>query len=141
MGEVPITINGKLFKMSCGDGQEEHTQVLARYVDSHVAELREETGSDNERYLFLMACLQIADELSDSLERLGRLEDDMAAMRADMESSRGQSAAKVSETEERVAGALNSAAGRIEALLHRLAPDAHETAAPSAPAGDGSDSA
>lgn len=63
MGEVNITINGRLFKLGCDDGEEEHLHVLAEHLGKHVDNLRNSIGKAGDEQLYLMAGLMVCDEL------------------------------------------------------------------------------
>ncbi len=63
MGEVNITINGRLFKLGCDDGEEEHLLVLAEHLGKHVDNLRNSIGQAGDEQLYLMAGLMVCDEL------------------------------------------------------------------------------
>lgn len=86
MAKTEVTIHGKRYMVSCDDGQEEHLGRLAGYIDKRIAEL--ENGSRNpasETHLFMMASLQIADELAalynelDDLRRAEQLSDQLSS--------------------------------------------------------------
>ena len=74
MPQLSISINGRTYQVACDDGEEEHLGAVAEYVDKHVTELAESVGNVGETRLLLMAALLIADELSESLNRIEALE-------------------------------------------------------------------
>ncbi len=74
MPQLSISINGRTYQVACDDGEEEHLTAVAEYVDKHVTELAESVGNVGETRLLLMAALLIADELSESLNRIEALE-------------------------------------------------------------------
>lgn len=61
MSNVPLTIGGRGFTVSCPDGEEGHVAMLGRLIDTMVAEgnLRTQT----EPRMLLYAALMLADEL------------------------------------------------------------------------------
>ena len=70
MAQVEVTINGHAYKVACDDGEEQHLQNLADYVDRKVAELTNTIGQVGESRLMLMAGLVIADELAETMDKL-----------------------------------------------------------------------
>ena len=86
MAKTELTIHGKRYMVSCDDGQEDHLGRLARYIDQRIAEL--DNGGRNpasETHLFMMASLQIADELAalynelDDLRRSEQISEQMSS--------------------------------------------------------------
>ena len=80
MSQVSVTINGRQFRMACEDGQEGHLMELARDLDSRIEGLRAKFGEIGDTRLTVMAALTLADALSETGQRLKRLEDEIAAM-------------------------------------------------------------
>ena len=70
MSQVEITINGRQYRVSCEDGQEEHLTELAKYFDGKMHGLIEEVGQIGDTSQMVMAGLLIADELSDAKQEL-----------------------------------------------------------------------
>tara|TARA_Y100000994_G_scaffold244708_1_gene245033 strand:+ start:15457 stop:15765 length:309 start_codon:yes stop_codon:yes gene_type:complete len=70
VSQVEITINGRQYRVSCEDGQEEHLTELAKYFDGKMHGLIEEVGQIGDTSLMVMAGLLIADELSDAKQEL-----------------------------------------------------------------------
>src|SRR5437016_13877324 len=70
MGQVVVKVNGRDFALSCADGQEPRTRLLAQYVDAKIGEFSKTLGQVGEARLILLAALVIADELSDANEAL-----------------------------------------------------------------------
>jgi len=77
MGEVSILVGARSFKLGCDEGEEEHLLVLAGHLNKHVEKLRASLGKTSDEQLFLMAGLMVCDELWDSRDELGRLEEKM----------------------------------------------------------------
>jgi cell division protein ZapA len=63
MGQVVLTLNGRVYRLACGDGEEERLQALAAYVREKVDALTADLGQIGEARLMLMSALLIADEL------------------------------------------------------------------------------
>ncbi len=70
MGQVSKAINGRNYRLSCNDGEEQRLSELLSYVDTHVSLLVEDFGQVGEDRLMLMTALKIADELWDLRDEL-----------------------------------------------------------------------
>ena len=68
MAQIVVKVNGRDFPLSCADGQEPRTRLLAQYVDAKIGEFAKNLGQIGEARLILLAALVIADELSDANE-------------------------------------------------------------------------
>jgi cell division protein ZapA len=66
MGQVTLTLNGRAYRVGCGDGQEERLAALAAHVSGTLEEVLREFGQVGEARLFLLTSLLIADELLDA---------------------------------------------------------------------------
>ena len=73
MAHVAVRINGRAYQVACEDGQEEHLEKLAAYIDQRVGELVREVGQVGDARLLVMASLIIADELADAYDELEEL--------------------------------------------------------------------
>lgn len=116
MTQVSVTINGRQFRMACEDGQEGHLMNLARDLDSRIEGLRTKFGEIGDTRLTVMAALTIADMLSETGQRIKRLEDEIAAMR----DARVEATDHAKDAQAAVAAALNAAAERIEGITKKL---------------------
>jgi len=128
MATVLVSINGRNYRMACDDGQEEHLTRLAKSFDQRISELRRDFGEIGDMRLTVMAALTIADELSESREQVGRVEDEFAAL----QDARTSAADHARTTERAIAAAFNAAAERIEKLARAL-----DARGPPAPADTG----
>ena len=79
MPEVSIQINNRLYPIACEEGEEEHLIRLGRYVDKRVKELAKSVGQIGEAHLLAMACLVVADELSEANDRANASRDEATA--------------------------------------------------------------
>jgi cell division protein ZapA len=70
MGQVAITLNGRSYRLRCGDGEEQRLFALAEHVRAKLDDLTREFGQVGDDRLLLMAALLIADELFDLREDL-----------------------------------------------------------------------
>ncbi len=116
MSQVTVTINGRLFRMACEDGQEDHLRRLATDLDQRIEKLRKNFGEIGDTRLTVMAALTLADELAEMSDRFGRLEQELAALQ-EVRIASGDHAAAVQAA---IAAALEAAAERIENITKRL---------------------
>lgn len=116
MAQVSVTINGRQFRMSCEDGQEDHLMNLARELDTRIGGLRAKFGEIGDTRLTVMAAITVADELTEAAIRVKRLEEELAALQdARVSASDRNKAAQAS-----IAAALSAAAERIEGITKKL---------------------
>jgi cell division protein ZapA len=116
MAEVTVTVNGRTYKMSCDEGQEQHLLGLAEQVSAHVEELKETVGQVGDTRLLLMAAIMVADEMAEARRRIAALEDDIQQMKG----AREAAAAQFQESQRSITRTLDTAAQRIEAMAQRL---------------------
>ena len=70
MGQVSVTLNDRVYRLVCDDGEEDRLVELAQYLKSKVSQLTAELGHAGDERLILMAALMIADELWDARAKL-----------------------------------------------------------------------
>ena len=116
MTQVNATIAGRQFRLACEDGQEEHLQALAKDIDQRIIDLRRKFGEIGDTRLTVMAALMIADELAESMHKMRRLEEEIAAL----QDARVVASDRAKAASAAVVGAFNSAAERIEGLTKKL---------------------
>jgi cell division protein ZapA len=114
MSQISITINGRDYSIVCDDGQEQHLSRLAGYLDKRVAELVDSVGQIGDARLLLMVGLLIADELSDAYAELAARDEG-----ANPAPARGRER-NASQMADEMAGMIESASRRIEAIAARL---------------------
>ena len=73
MPEIAVTINGRDYKVSCAEGEEERLVRLAAYVDEQFAELVGSVGDVGDMRLMVMTSLMIADKVFDASVEIDRL--------------------------------------------------------------------
>jgi cell division protein ZapA len=98
MPEVSLLINGRPYRVACGDGEEARLERLAQDLDRRVGGLVRSFGQASEGQLLVMAALILADELD--------------------EARAGPKAG--ADTEAAAAAAIDRVAERIEAIAVRL---------------------
>jgi cell division protein ZapA len=102
--------------MACEDGQEPHLMTLARDLDARIEGLRKKFGEIGDTRLTVMAALTIADELSESMRRIRRLEEELTAL----QDARVATADRAKDASAAVVNAFNSAAERLEGITKKL---------------------
>ena len=68
MAEVDITINGRSYRISCKDGEEERIKSLSSLINNQVQKLSERIGQLGEARMILLASLVLLDK-SDEVEK------------------------------------------------------------------------
>jgi cell division protein ZapA len=116
MPQVNVTINGRQFRMACENGEEAHLLRLAENLDQRISRLRERFGEIGDTRLTVMAALTLADELTETKERLARMEPELAQL----QEANVASAERAKATQSAITAALNAAAERIESITRRL---------------------
>ena len=110
MSHINVTINGRQYRMACGEGQEARLLKVAETLESRIDILRGKFGEIGDARLIVMAALTVCDELLDAGNRIHGLEQELDALRG----VRAVAAERARATQTAVANALNSAADRIE---------------------------
>jgi cell division protein ZapA len=123
MGQVTVNVNGRAYRLECGEGEEAHLVELAEYLSSHVETMKRKFGQVGDDRLILMASLVVTDELWELRRQLQELKASLAESRRD-KSIASESAKSVQDDLARRVGAV---ADRLERLNARFE---SETAAP-----------
>ena len=116
MGQVSVTLNGRTYRLECGEGEETHLIALAEYLGSHVDTMRRKFGQVGDDRLILMASLVVTDELWE-------LRRQMQAMKSTLdEARRDRSVAdqSVKNAQADLAARVSAAADRLEMLNERF---------------------
>jgi len=109
MAEVTITLNGRTYRLECGDGEEEHLLSLSDMVGERLDGLKKQFGQVGDDRLLLMTALMIADELSETNQKI----DDLKAEHVSADEL-------VRSAETRAANQISAVADRIEVLSAAL---------------------
>lgn len=125
MGQVSVTLNGRTYRLECGDGEEPHLIELAEYIGSHVDTMRGKFGQVGDDRLILMASLVVADELWDLRRQLQ--ESKTALVEADRDKSAAHQTLMTMQTE--FAARVSAAADRLDLLNTRFVQDWPDEAA------------
>ena len=70
MANVNVKFNGKEFLLSCNDGQEEHLEELALYLNEKFANLKNSLGNIGESKLLLITSISILDEYYETKKKI-----------------------------------------------------------------------
>jgi len=114
--QINVTIDGKLYRMACGAGEEAHLTGLAESFGARIGEMRQSFGEIGDMRLQVMAALTIADELAELRTRHAALEAETADLRKATEAADRARA----EDAARAADGIGRAAERIGKLAEAL---------------------
>lgn len=116
MAQVNLTVNGRVYRMACEDGEEEHVEALGERFDAAIDELRGALGEIGDQRLMVMAGILMTDRLDDTERRLAAAEDAVKSLR----DVRSDTAMRIEGLEQNFAESLVHAAERIERIAERL---------------------
>jgi cell division protein ZapA len=116
MAQVNLTVNGRVYRMACQDGEEDHVMELGDRFNAAINELRGAMGEIGDQRLMVMAGILMTDRLDDAEQRLRKSEQEIQSLR----DRNANTAMRVEAIEERFADNLHRAAERIEELTERL---------------------
>lgn len=83
MGHVTVTLNGRAYRLRCGDGEEERLARLSGYIGNKIDHLVAQFGQVGDDRLTVLAALLITDELFEAREGRTNDEDGEADRAAD----------------------------------------------------------
>lgn len=112
MGQVSVTLNGRTYRLECGEGEETHLIALAEYLGSHVDTMKRKFGQVGDDRLILMASLLVTDELWELRRQMQELKASLAEARRDRSIS--------DESAKTVQGDLAEKVGAVADRLERL---------------------
>ena len=78
MANVNIKFNGKEFLLSCDDGQEEHLEELAVYLNEKFTDLKNSLGNIGESKLLLITSISVLDEYYETKKKIDIQKSDIA---------------------------------------------------------------
>jgi len=117
MPPVNVMVNQRAYTIACDDGEEEHLKELAEHVDGKVRELLESVGQVGDARLLLMAALLVTDDYFDAVHRL----DARAKEVGDLSGAKEEMNARLTNSKQIAAEALEKASKRVEDIAARLA--------------------
>ncbi len=109
MGQVTVRVNGRDYRVSCDDGEEDHVTYLGQYVDKRVGDLIDAVGQVGEERLLLMAALLVSDDLADAYEEIEALKARLRSVEAKAGSASDGDIAELAARIEKVAARLETA--------------------------------
>jgi cell division protein ZapA len=112
MGQISVTLNGRTYRLECGEGEEAHLIELAEYLGTHVEDMKRKFGQVGDDRLILMASLVVLDELWELRRQMAQMKIAMAEARRDK--SVADESARALQSD--LAGRVSSVAQRLELL-------------------------
>lgn len=116
MAQVSVTIDGKVYRMACNEGQEEHLIDLSQRFDRYVTHLKDSFGEIGDQRITVMAGIMVMDELVELQKRVRGMEAEIATLRK----TRDDALLKSDRTETEISSSLVNLADRIEAVAAKL---------------------
>jgi cell division protein ZapA len=116
LAQISVTINGKSFRMACDDGEEQRLEGLAARFDGWIGELKSAFGEIGDQRLTVMAGIMATDQLSELERKATRLEQELAVAKDQQVAALNN----MSQNEQDLSRAVNTAAARIESLADGL---------------------
>ena len=116
MGQVSVTLNGRTYRLECGEGEETHLIALAEYLGSHVDTMKRKFGQVGDDRLILMASLLVTDELWELRRQMLELKTSLAEARRDRSVADESTKAVQADLAQRV----SAVAERLEMLNERF---------------------
>jgi cell division protein ZapA len=119
MGQVSVTLNGRTYRLECGEGEETHLIALAEYLGSHVDTMKRKFGQVGDDRLILMASLLVTDELWELRRQMQELKTSLAEVRRDRSVADESTKSLQADLAQRV----SAVAERLEMLNERFGSD------------------
>lgn len=116
MAQVQVNIDGKLYRMICDDGQEDHLRALAGKLNAKVSEMKVSFGEIGDMRLTVMAAITITDELAEANQRLSQMESEITRL----STVHQHVETDITKREAEAAIALQALAERIERIAQAI---------------------
>lgn len=116
MANVVVTVADRPYTMQCPDGEEEHLRELAKLLDTEVMRIKQSVGSIGDIRLLVMSGLMVADRLSEAIQKIESLEDQVNGLRE----SRNLAQTQIKTLETNLSVQLDLASDRLEALAKAM---------------------
>ena len=116
MAHVIVQVNGRPYTMQCPEGEEDHLRELAGLLDSEVTRVKQSVGNVGDIRMLVMAGLMVADRLSEAIQKIQLLEEQVAVMRE----ARNNALAETQAVEAQFSVRLDAASKRLEMLAREL---------------------
>lgn len=119
MAQVSVSIDGKIYRMACDEGQEQHLTDLATRFDRYVTHLKSSFGEIGDQRLVVMAGIMVMDELVEQQKRLKGMESEVETLRK----TRDEALSKADRHDHALTTVLGEVADRIEKVAIKLQPN------------------
>ncbi|MFN4143899.1 cell division protein ZapA [Aestuariivirga sp.] len=116
MAHVIVQVNGRPYTMQCPEGEEEHLRDLAQLLDSEVQRVKTSVGNVGDIRMLVMAGLMVADRLSEAIQKIQSLEEQVTGLREARIAAQAETQAVEAQFGER----LLAASRRLEMLAEQL---------------------
>ena len=116
MAQVSVTIDGKIYRMACDPGQEDHLVSLGERFDKYVSHLKASFGEIGDTRLTVMAGIMVVDELTEMQKRLKGLENEMESLRR----TRDEALSKADRVDDMLTSRLGAVAEKMESIAAKL---------------------
>ena len=110
MAQVSVSIDGKIYRMACDEGQEQHLEDLATRFDRYVTHLKSSFGEIGDQRLVVMAGIMVMDELVEQQKKHKGLESEVETLRK----TRDEALSKADRNDIALTTVLGEVAERIE---------------------------
>jgi cell division protein ZapA len=117
MAHVIVQVNGRPYTMQCPEGEEEHLRDLAELLDSEVMRVKTSVGNVGDIRMLVMAGLMVADRLSEAIQKIQAMEEQVAGLRDLAKAAQAETLA----VEASFAARLDNASQRLELLAREIA--------------------
>ena len=117
MANVVVTVADRPYTMQCPDGEEDRLRELAQLLDTEVARIKQSVGSIGDIRLLVMSGLMVADRLSEAIQKIETLEDQVQSLRE----SKNVAQTQLKTLETNLTTHLDRAALRLEGLAKKMA--------------------
>ena len=117
MANVVVTVAERPYTMQCPDGEEDHLRELAQLLDTEVTRIKQSVGSIGDIRLLVMSGLMVADRLSEAIQKIETLEDQVQSLREGKNVAQTQ----LKTLETNLTTHLDRAAVRLEGLAKKMA--------------------
>ena len=117
MANVVVTVADRPYTMQCPDGEEDHLRELAQLLDTEVTRIKQSVGSIGDIRLLVMSGLMVADRLSEAIQKIETLEDQVQSLREGKNVAQTQ----LKTLETNLTTHLDRAALRLEGLAKKMA--------------------
>lgn len=118
MPKVELTLNGRIYPVVCGEGEQDRVRELGRAVDETLRGIAGSAGGATEGQVLVLGSLTLADRIYDLESEAERMQAEMEALRAEMRAMREN--AVPPEEEAQVTAAVEHLTRRVEDIAARL---------------------